>query len=167
MVEGNITVIKNDHHGREVWRYEGVVLESTPTSVTLEALFNVEVRDLGFMVLRRGDRFVETFHTDRWYCIFEIHDRQDDVLKGWYCNFQRPAALADGRVSADDLALDLFVYPDHRMLVLDEDEFATLALGEAERVAVLAALDTLQARAAAGEVPFRPFRNTETPESSG
>ena len=46
--------------------------------------------------LRRGDRFIETYYTDRWYNIFEIHAREDDRLKGWYCNIAKPAVMEAG-----------------------------------------------------------------------
>jgi predicted RNA-binding protein associated with RNAse of E/G family len=150
----DITVIKNDHTGTEMWRYEGVILERTPEHVRLEAHFNRDVVDLGYVTFRRGDRFVEHFYADRWYNVFEVHDGESDRLKGWYCNLTRPAEFHDGIVEADDLALDLFVYPDGRQLVLDEDEFAGLPLNEDERAAVRAALDELRVRAAEGRPPF-------------
>ena len=31
------------------------------------------------MILAKGDRFVETYYTNRWYNTFEIHAREDDV----------------------------------------------------------------------------------------
>jgi predicted RNA-binding protein associated with RNAse of E/G family len=149
-----ITVIKNDHTGREVWRYRGVVLERSPTHVRLEATFNRDDVDLGYAVFRRGDRFVECFYADRWYNLFEVHDVDDDHLKGWYCNFTRPARLSAHEISADDLALDLYVYPDGRALVLDRDEFDALPISAAERAAVLEALDRLQAMIRDGAPPF-------------
>ena len=50
------------------------------------------------------------------------------LIKGWYCNITRPARFGPGRVTAEDLALDVFVYPDGRTLVLDEEEFADMKL---------------------------------------
>jgi protein associated with RNAse G/E len=98
-------------------------------------------------VLRRGDRFLETFYTDRWYNIFEIHDRDDDRLKGWYCNIGFPAVIeADDRISYIDLALDLWVTPDGRQSVLDEDEFSALAIDVETRSKALAVLDDLRER---------------------
>jgi predicted RNA-binding protein associated with RNAse of E/G family len=151
----SIIVIKNDHAGREVWRYQGRILERTERHVTLEAFFARDDMDLGFIVFRKGDRFVETFYADRWYNVFEVHDVEDDRLKGWYCNITRPAVLANSSVRADDLALDLFVYPDGRTLVLDEDEFANLPLSEPERQKAREALDALQVLARAGQPPFQ------------
>jgi hypothetical protein len=84
--------------------------------------------------LKRADRFVELFYTDRWYNIFEIHDRDTDALKGWYCNISQPAVFeSDEVLSFIDLALDLWVTPDGNQIILDEDEFKDLNLDESTR----------------------------------
>ncbi len=56
-ITGNITIRKLNHEGRETWRYTGVVLERTATCVKLEAFFNRDDSDAGYVVFRRGDRF--------------------------------------------------------------------------------------------------------------
>ncbi|NWG35400.1 MAG: DUF402 domain-containing protein [Chloroflexi bacterium] len=123
-----ITVLKKNLAGEVTWQYDGVVLRRGPNFVVLEAFFNRP--DMPFMdvVLKENDRFVETFYSDRWYNIFEIYDRDDGKVKGWYCNVGMPAVIEDGVVSYVDLALDLWVSADGRQAVLDEDEFAELAL---------------------------------------
>jgi protein associated with RNAse G/E len=137
--------IKLDPAGQETWRYTGRLLERHANRIVLEAEFNREDVTVDEITLRRGDRFIETFYTDRWYNVFAIHDRQDGRLKCWYCNIGHPAVIGDGRVSYIDLALDLLVYPDGRQLVLDEDEFTALALPpDVQRQARLA-LQELQA----------------------
>jgi len=152
-----ITIRKLDHTGREVFSYSGVVLKRTATSVTLEAFFGRYDRlDLGYTVFERGDRFVETFYTDRWYNIFEIYSVRDQTLRGWYCNFTRPAIIHDDQVSAEDLALDVWVDPDGRAQVLDEAEFAALPLAADEISAVRAACAKLLRLAAQRAGPFSP-----------
>jgi len=96
------------------------------------------------VMLKKGDRFVETYYTDRWYNIFEVYDRDDGKLKGWYCNVGRPAVLTDGAVAYVDLALDLWVSADGKQTVLDEGEFEELALGDPEREKAFTALAELQ-----------------------
>ena len=149
-----VTIIKNDHTGQEVWRYEGHILERTDSYAKLEAHFARTDVDLGYVTFRRGDRFVEHFYGDRWYNIFAVHDGDDDHLKGWYCNIARPADLSADRVIQDDLALDLFVTPEREMMVLDEDEFEALDLSDPERSAALAGLAELQQRVRRGQPPF-------------
>jgi uncharacterized protein len=139
-----IIVIKKDILGQEIFRYSGLVLERSPEYVRLEARFNRDEVPVEDILLRRNDRFVETFYTRRWYNIFEIHDRQDDSLKAWYCNVGYPAELETGVVSYRDLALDLLVYPDGRQVILDEDEFAELDISAEIHRQALIALGELQ-----------------------
>ena len=140
-----ITVIKRNQAGDEVWHYTGIILRSELNMIVLEARFRPP--DLPFMgiILREGDRFVEIYYTDRWYNIFEIHDMDDDQLKGWYCNIARPAVLeAEDRLSYVDLALDLWVSPDGTQSVLDEGEFAALDLDAHTRSLARAAMEELK-----------------------
>ena len=139
-----IKVLKKNLEGRVTWQYEGQVLRREQNAVVLEAFFNRP--DLPFMdvTLKENDRFVETFYTDRWYNIFEIYDRDDGRLKGWYCNVGRPAILSEDTVSYVDLALDLWVSADGKQTVLDEDEFEALSLDDSEREKALNALAELQ-----------------------
>jgi len=141
----SITVIKRNLAGVETWRYTGVLLERRRHTLRIEARFNRQ--DMPFLdtVLKKNDRFLETFYTDRWYNIFEIHDQDDDRIKGWYCNVGRPAVLeAADRISYVDLALDLWVDPGGRQTVLDEDEFAALDLDAETRRKASLALRELQ-----------------------
>jgi hypothetical protein len=139
-----ITVIKRSPTGQEIFRYTGTVLERGPSHVRLEAYFNRPDLPFHGIVLGKGDRFIETFYSDRWYNIFEIHDRGDDQLKAWYCNVGFPAEIGSDTVSYKDLALDLLVFPDGRQLALDENEFAALDLLPAVREQGKASLAELQ-----------------------
>ncbi len=159
-----VTVHKLDDRGHETWRYTGGVLERTATRLRLEARFDRQDISLPGLRLRRGDRFVETFFTDRWYNVFAVHDVDDGRLKGWYCNVTRPARLSqDGEhVYAEDLALDLIVLPDGRWQVMDEEEYAALDLSLDERRQALHALAELQTMAAAQRGPFAPLPGRES-----
>jgi protein associated with RNAse G/E len=139
-----VVVLKCNLQGEVVWRYSGKVLRRTAHSLLLEATFNRDDLPFHGITFRRGDRFVEIYFCKAWYNIFEIHDRDDDHLKGWYCNITYPPEIGDGAVSYIDLALDLLVYPDGRQLVLDEDEFAALQIEPAVREQALKALIALQ-----------------------
>ncbi len=139
----DVLVIKLNTAGEETWRYTGRILERGSNWLRLEAFFNRPDTPFHGILLAQGDRFLETYYTDRWYNIYEIHDRHTDDLKGWYCNVTRPARFENGRVSYVDLALDLLVFPDKTSLVLDEDEFAALQIDDSTRQKALAALQEL------------------------
>jgi uncharacterized protein len=139
-----VVVIKLNTDGREVWRYSGQALQYWPGALLLEAYFNRDDFDFHGILFGRGDRFIEIYYSDRWYNIYELHDRDDDHLKGWYCNVSLPAEFHEGQVTYIDLALDLLVYPDGRQLVLDEDEFTELHLDEQTSMQAWAALKELK-----------------------
>jgi len=140
-----ITVSKRNLAGEVTWQYSGHILRREPNFVLLEARFNLPDTPFMDIFLKNNDRFVEIFYTDRWYNIFEMHDRDDERVKGWYCNVGRPALLeAADRLSYVDLALDLWVAPDGTQTVLDEDEFAALDLDADTRQQARAALYELQ-----------------------
>ncbi|MBW8010712.1 MAG: DUF402 domain-containing protein [Chloroflexi bacterium] len=139
-----ITIIKQDHAGIETWRYNGRALQRNKTKLVLEANFNHPDLHFHGILLGKGDHFVETFYNDRWYNIFEIHDREDDHLKGWYCNVTYPAVFEADRISWRNLALDLLVYPDGQQLVLDEEEFDILPISEDVRAKALESLKEVQ-----------------------
>ncbi|MGE5642016.1 MAG: DUF402 domain-containing protein [Byssovorax cruenta] len=126
----SVKVQKKNPTGDITYEYVGDVLRRDEHSIVLEALF--DRADMPFMdiVFQTGDRFVEYYFANRWYNIFTIHDREDDRVKGWYCNIGKPAVIEDGLVSYVDLALDLWVSANGTQTVLDEDEFEELKLSE-------------------------------------
>lgn len=139
-----VVVIKLNVNYQETWRYSGEILSRGPQSILLEARFNRDDMLVHGLTFGRNDRFVEIYYSDRWYNIYEIHDRDDDHVKGWYCNVSRPAEFSPGQIAYVDLALDLLVYPDGRQLVLDEDEFADLNLDSQTGAQARAALEELK-----------------------
>ncbi|MBU0704365.1 MAG: DUF402 domain-containing protein [Chloroflexi bacterium] len=148
-----VTVRKLDHAGRQVLAYPGQVLRRSDSAIVLRTSWNRDALDLGYVLFEPGDRWTEHFYANRWYNIFEIR-ASDDRLKGWYCNITRPARISADEVSAQDLALDLWVAPDGEMRALDEEEFAALSLLPAERQAALDELAELQAMVRQKTPPF-------------
>lgn len=135
---------KKNLNGEVAFQYDGEVIRREENAIVLEAFFGRD--DMTFMnvTLKRGDRFVETFYTDRWYNIFEIFDRDNKAFKGWYCNIGWPALIDEEVVSYIDLALDLWVAPDGTQTVLDEDELLDLHLDDELLQKVYAGMQELQ-----------------------
>jgi len=149
-----IVVHKLDEKGNEVWRYSGQLLERSETHIIIEARYDRDDQDFHELLLRRGDRFVESFYSDRWYNVFAIYDVDSDLLKGWYCNITRPASIQAGHVYYEDLALDLLVLPDGKWQVLDEEQFAAQDLSLEERQHALNAISELQTLVVRKRGPF-------------
>lgn len=123
-------IIKKNYIGETVWEYEGKLINREKNFVTVEALFNRDDLPFQEIVLKRDDRFVETFYSDKWFNIFEIYDRDDGKLKGWYCNITKPAEISEDEIVYSDLILDLWVSANGKQTVLDEDELEELNLDE-------------------------------------
>lgn len=163
MPEATYTIIKNNANGQAELSYTGTIRNREATSICVDAIYQFSDRELGYMTLRKGDIFTEWFYSDRWYNVFRIQDKQSQALKGWYCNITRPAIITDTHVSADDLALDVFVYPDGRVLILDEDEFDALQLSEHEQHQAHAAVKTIQHLVTSRTTPFDEITTEQHP----
>jgi hypothetical protein len=156
---GIVQVHKLDPQGRRTIVWAGRVLEHTAEHILLCALFNRSGRDLGYVVLERGDVFLEWYYFARWYNVFQIYSRAGE-LKGWYCNIGRPPEVGDAELRYVDLALDVFVGPDGDHLVLDADEFADLKggiLSPEDAALAEAGLAELVELIVAGRLPSCPY----------
>jgi len=149
----HVVIIKMNTMEKEVWRYEGRILNRSPHRLIVEAFFNIDEVSFQGITLRRDDRSIECFYDNHWYNILEIHDRDDDRLKCWYCNVTLPAEFTPGRIAYVDLALDVLVYPNGEYQVLDEDEFKDLALGTNTKGQAFQSLETLIKMAQNGTIP--------------
>ena len=152
------TVIKLDARGNFELSYDGVLRERADAFICIEAEFQFADRDLGYVRLRRGDLFREWFYRDRYFNIFRIQDVDSSALKGWYCNITRPPLIEARQVSAEDLCLDVFVYPDGRALLLDEDDFARLNLPERDAAMAWRAVAEIRRLAENRLPPFDEIR---------
>ncbi len=117
-----ILVRKLAYDGHETWHWSGKLAERRDGVTVIDAFFNARPRDLGYMKLESGDLFHEYYYAGRWFNIYQVFGA-DGALKGWYCNITKPAHFSDQEIAYVDMALDVFVYPDGRTLVLDEEEF--------------------------------------------
>lgn len=140
------TIIKQDYQGNETWRYKGNLISRSLNKIVVEAFFDREDTPIGEVILQRGDRFIETYFSDRWYNFYEIQDQTSEMLKLWYCNVGYPAEFTRNSITYRDLALDLLVYPNGEQLVLDEDEFKALPISQDVREAAHQALLELKNR---------------------
>lgn len=131
-MHNDISLIKRNQFGVEVWRYSGRLVKETTKGVLVEAAFNRSDLPFHGLVFKHHDCFLELYLYSKWFNIYEVHDRDSNGIKCWYCNVTRPAEFHPDSIAYDDLALDLLVYPQGLQLVLDEDEFLSLNLPNAE-----------------------------------
>ncbi len=111
--------------GRVVYSWSGALLRRSEEGLVVLAIFPAFPREtvVDGVPFCAGDIFTEYYYPDRWYNVFHIADPSGQH-KGWYCNVAQPAIVDDLGIAFVDMALDLFVHPNGRYTVLDEDEFA-------------------------------------------
>jgi len=160
-----LVVQKLFYDGSKSYRWVGREIQRDAEMLFFTAVFERDGRDLGYVRFEKGDVFYEWYYFDRWYNVFQVYSAAGD-LKGWYCNVTAPANVSGDELTFVDLALDLWVWPDNRRLVLDEDEFEELVRTQYSREDALAArsaLTELIERAEAGTLPSRPFEGPLPP----
>lgn len=93
---------------------------------------------------------------DQWFNVISVYDERME-FKGYYSDILTPIQKTWTLVTTTDLFLDLFMFPDGRWIVVDEDEFEeALAKGMMDDGIARnarAAIDMISKRAKAGDWP--------------
>lgn len=115
----------------------------------------VEHADLG--LIEAGTVSYEYYWLDRWYNVFRFHT-PDGEFRNFYCNINMPPKFENGVLDYVDLDIDLIVWPDGRVVTLDEAEFESNAelfkYPETVLANARAAFDELHQLIEASEFPF-------------
>jgi uncharacterized protein len=149
-----ITVVKQNPLGEVKIQYKGEVVERLSHGVIISAYWQHAAKDLDYTRFEPGDRFIEYYYTDRWFNIFDI-SAPDGTRKGWYCNIAEPASIYNDSIEQIDLLLDVWVNPEGKILLLDEDEFdADTTLSDEQRNGARQGLHDLLELIAARKAPF-------------
>ena len=82
---------------------------------------DIQHPDLGF--IRRGTKSYEYYWLDRWYNVFRFHE-PDGLFRNFYCNINKPPVFKNNILDYIDLDIDILVWPDFSIQVLDEEEFS-------------------------------------------
>lgn len=111
---------KYDDHIRRSWK--GGLVHEAGDLLILVGVFNEEVEHTDLGHISAGTVSFEHFWLDRWYNIFRFHE-PDGTLKAYYANITMPPTFADNVIDYVDLDIDVVVWPDNRVEVLDRDDF--------------------------------------------
>lgn len=111
---------KYDGHIRRSWK--GGLIHSNKDLLILVGTFSEDIdhNDLGH--IKKGTVSFEHFWFDRWYNIFRFH-APEGTLKAHYANITMPPTFAEDVIDYVDLDIDVVVWPDGRVEVLDRDDF--------------------------------------------
>lgn len=82
--------------------------------------FDVEHAELGS--ISRGTISYEYYWFDRWYNVFAFFEA-NGAFRNYYCNINMPPTLNDSELDYIDLDLDVVVWPDGSIAILDREEY--------------------------------------------
>ncbi len=140
-----MTLVRYLRAGKESREWEQRLLLDTGRIIVTSFIFELKkpFSHMGSPLIENGFRGVMYDPFDRWYNVVEVMDQQGR-LKGYYSDIRTPPIRIEDGYEAMDLLLDLWVYPDCRYLVLDEDEFQETYLSPGIKRMALNTLDHLE-----------------------
>lgn len=126
-------ISKLDARGEPVFAYPARLIREQNGTRLVEGVFNIACVSVGRLQFCRGDHALEWYSERDWYNLLQVYEQDSPRVKAWYCNICMPAIFLSDEIRWRDLALDLLVYPDGSMELLDQDEFAELRLDQRTR----------------------------------
>jgi protein associated with RNAse G/E len=122
MSERQITINarKYDGHIRRSW--SGGLVSQTDTHLIVVGRFGADVRHSDLGLIPKGTISFEHFWLDRWYNVFRFYG-PDGAFHSHYCNITMPPTFENNVLDYVDLDIDLILWPDGRVEVLDQDDF--------------------------------------------
>jgi protein associated with RNAse G/E len=133
--------------------YTGTLRESNDEFISIDTGWSREELDLGYVIFKSDDIWIETFYLKKNFNIFRI-GTQDGNLKGFYSNVTYPPIIEDDLIKWRDLAVDIWIRPDGSYLILDEDEFEEMGPTPVERRIVKDAVEEVLRMLKEREGPF-------------
>lgn len=117
-----VTINSRKYDGRIRRSWKGGLVHDSSDFIILVGSFNEEVEHNDLGRISAGTVSFEHFWFDRWYNVFRFHE-PDGTLKAHYANIAMPPTFKDGVLDYVDLDIDVVVWPDRRVEVLDRDDF--------------------------------------------
>jgi hypothetical protein len=90
--------------------------------LTLVGEFEKEINHTHLGIIRRGTISQEFYWLDGWFNIFQFYEL-DGSLRNFYCNLNLPPKFEDNCLDYVDLDIDVIVWKNFSIEILDTDEF--------------------------------------------
>ena len=151
-----ITVNSRSFDGsiRRSWKCR--LAEQTDSLLVLKGAFDADISHYDLGLIKRGTVTHEYFWLKRWYNVFRFYE-PNGAFRNYYCNICMPPKLENEVLDYVDLDLDVVIWPDRKVEVLDDAEYlknsAKYCYPESVRKRVSAALEELLLMAENDEFP--------------
>ena len=122
--EKNILINSKKFDGKicKSWRAE--LIEKENFLLCFKGIFDQEIKHSELGIIRRGTISYEYYWLDRWFNIFKFYE-PDGVFRNFYCNINQPPTFENNVLEYVDLDIDVIVWKDFSVKILDIDEFET------------------------------------------
>lgn len=118
----NVTINSRKFDGTIHKTWTANFIEQNNTLLTFVGEFEKEVIHTELGVIGRGTVSYEFYWLDRWFNIFRFHE-PDGSLRNFYCNINMPPIFKDKVLDYVDLDIDVLIWRDFSIQILDTDEF--------------------------------------------
>ena len=102
------------------WKAE--FLDQKENLLSFVGKFEKEINHSKLGVIRRGSLSFEFYWLDGWFNVFQFFE-PNGKFRNFYCNLNLPPIFKDKVLDYVDLDIDVLVWKDFSMEILDLDEF--------------------------------------------
>lgn len=111
-------------------KYDGTIhkswnaklIEQNKSLLTFVGVFEKEIKHSHLGVIGRGTISLEFYWLGGWFNVFRFHE-PDRSLRNFYCNLNMPPKFENNVLDYVDLDIDVLVWKDFSIEILDLDEF--------------------------------------------
>lgn len=117
------TINSRKYNGKIHRSWKAELLEENDEIILFVGIFEEEVNHNNLGIIGRGTLSYEYYWKNRWFNVFRFHEPMNGKLRNFYCNINRPPHLTDNTLDYIDLEIDVLVWNDFSVEILDLDEF--------------------------------------------
>ncbi len=119
----NVTINSRKFDGtvHRTWRAD--LIEQKNSLLTFVGIFEKEIKHSKLGVIRRGTISYEFYWLNEWFNVFQFYE-PDGKFRNFYCNLNMPPKFENNILNYIDLDIDVLVWKDFSIEILDTGEFA-------------------------------------------
>ncbi len=122
IVNKKVTINARKYDGSIHRSWTAELVERKNSLLIFVGEFEEAVKHPQLGVIRKGTISYEYYWLNRWYNVFRFHEPNGD-FRNFYCNINMPPEFENGVLNYVDLDIDILVWNDFRLELLDLDEY--------------------------------------------
>ena len=123
----SVTINSRKFDGTTHKTWTANLIEQNDALLTFVGIFENEVNHRQLGLIRRGTVSYEFYWLGGWFNVFRFHE-SDGSLRNFYCYINMPPEFKDNVLDYVDLDIDVLVWKDFSIQILDTEEFEVNSL---------------------------------------